>query len=40
MSDLGAIGLNASVLVLNRQYMSVHLVCVIQALGLLLNEFE
>lgn len=38
MSTLEASGLNASVLVLNRQYMAVHVVGVRRAFGLLLNE--
>ena len=38
MSALEASGLNASVLVLNRQYMAVHVVGVRRAFGLLLNE--
>ena len=38
MSALAASGLNASVLVLNRQYMAVHVVGVRRAFGLLLNE--
>lgn len=38
MPALEATGLNASVLVLNRQYMAVHVVGVRRAFGLLLNE--
>jgi 5-methylcytosine-specific restriction endonuclease McrA len=38
MSALDPSGLNASVLVLNRQYMAVHVVGVRRAFGLLLNE--
>ena len=38
MSVVEASGLNASVLVLNRQYMAVHVVGVRRAFGLLLNE--
>jgi len=38
MSAVEATGLNASVLVLNRQYMAVHVVGVRRAFGLLLNE--
>ncbi len=38
MGALAASGLNASVLVLNRQYMAVHVVGVRRAFGLLLNE--
>ena len=38
MSALVVSGLNASVLVLNRQYMAVHVVGVRRAFGLLLNE--
>ena len=38
MSAVQASGLNASVLVLNRQYMAVHVVGVRRAFGLLLNQ--
>ena len=38
MCALEASGLNSSVLVLNRQYMAVHVVGVRRAFGLLLNE--